>query len=112
MVMRGLCINQRGFDRVVRRRFNAATPMELRAMRELQTLNPTPDRASDAQILFVALHSSSLVLLPMTIFSYRAQQGALVSSLLGNLTLFSLATGFSARVSRRRAVVPATNGCD
>ncbi len=55
---------------------NAATPMGLRAMRELQTLNPTPDRASDAQILFVVLHSSSLVLLPVTIFSYRAQQGA------------------------------------
>jgi spore maturation protein SpmA/spore maturation protein SpmB len=55
---------------------NAATPMGLRAMRELQTLNPTPERASDAQILFVVLHSSSLVLLPVTIFSYRAQQGA------------------------------------
>jgi len=55
---------------------NAATPMGLRAMRELQTLNPQPDRASDAQILFVVLHSSSLVLLPVTIFSYRAQQGA------------------------------------
>ncbi len=55
---------------------NAATPMGLRAMRELQTLNPQPERASDAQILFVVLHSSSLVLLPVTIFSYRAQQGA------------------------------------
>jgi spore maturation protein SpmA/spore maturation protein SpmB len=55
---------------------NAATPMGLRAMRELQTLNLQPDRASDAQILFVVLHSSSLVLLPVTIFSYRAQQGA------------------------------------
>ena len=55
---------------------NAATPMGLRAMRELQTLNPTPERASNAQILFVVLHSSSLVLLPVTIFSYRAQQGA------------------------------------
>jgi spore maturation protein SpmA/spore maturation protein SpmB len=55
---------------------NAATPMGLRAMRELQTLNPDAERASDAQILFVVLHSSSLVLLPVTIFSYRAQQGA------------------------------------
>ncbi len=55
---------------------NAATPMGLRAMRELQTLNPQPDRASNAQILFVVLHSSSLVLLPVTIFAYRAQQGA------------------------------------
>ncbi len=55
---------------------NAATPMGLRAMRELQTLNPTPERASNAQILFVVLHSSSLVLLPVTIFAYRAQQGS------------------------------------
>ena len=55
---------------------NAATPMGLRAMRELQTLNPKPDTASNAQILFLVLHSSSLVLLPVTIFMYRAQQGA------------------------------------
>ena len=55
---------------------NAATPIGLRAMRELQTLNPRTDTASDAQILFVVLHASSLVLLPVTIFMYRAQQGA------------------------------------
>jgi spore maturation protein SpmA len=55
---------------------NAATPMGLRAMRELQSLNPTPAIASNAQILFLVLHSSSLVLLPVTIFMYRAQQGA------------------------------------
>jgi len=55
---------------------NAATPMGLRAMRELQALNPQPTTASNAQILFLVLHSSSLVLLPVTIFMYRAQQGA------------------------------------
>jgi spore maturation protein SpmA len=55
---------------------NAATPMGLRAMRELQTLNPDPATATNAQILFLVLHSSSLVLLPVTIFMYRAQQGA------------------------------------
>jgi len=55
---------------------NAATPMGLRAMRELQSLNPDPTTASNAQILFLVLHSSSLVLLPVTIFMYRAQQGA------------------------------------
>jgi spore maturation protein SpmA len=55
---------------------NAATPIGLRAMRELQTLNPSADTASNAQILFLVLHSSSLVLLPVTIFMYRAQQGA------------------------------------
>jgi spore maturation protein SpmA/spore maturation protein SpmB len=55
---------------------NAATPMGLKAMRELQTLNPTPDTASDAQILFLVLNASSVTLLPVTIFTYRAQLGA------------------------------------
>ncbi|MEI2416824.1 nucleoside recognition domain-containing protein [Orrella sp. JC864] len=55
---------------------NAATPIGLRAMRELQTLNPRPDTATNAQILFLALNASSLTLLPVTIFMYRAQQGA------------------------------------
>jgi spore maturation protein SpmA len=55
---------------------NAATPMGLRAMRELQTLNPRPDTATNAQILFLVLNASSLTLLPVTIFMYRLQQGA------------------------------------
>lgn len=55
---------------------NAATPIGLRAMRELQSLNPTPNTASNAQILFLVLNTSSLTLLPVTIFMYRAQQGA------------------------------------
>ncbi|MFN3398389.1 MAG: nucleoside recognition domain-containing protein, partial [Sulfurimicrobium sp.] len=55
---------------------NAATPMGLKAMRELQTLNPTPGTASDAQILFLVLNASSVTLLPVTIFTYRAQLGA------------------------------------
>ncbi|MGB6102263.1 MAG: nucleoside recognition domain-containing protein [Pusillimonas sp.] len=55
---------------------NAATPIGLRAMKALQTLNPSPDSASNAQILFLVLNASSLTLLPVTIFMYRAQQGA------------------------------------
>ncbi len=55
---------------------NAATPIGLKAMRELQTLNPSSERASNAQILFLVLNASSLTLLPVTIFMYRAQQGA------------------------------------
>ncbi len=55
---------------------NAATPIGLKAMRELQTLNPQPDTASNAQILFLVLNASSLTLLPVSIFMYRAQQGA------------------------------------
>ena len=55
---------------------NAATPIGLRAMRELQTLNPSADTASNAQILFLVLNASSLTLLPVGIFMYRVQQGA------------------------------------
>ena len=55
---------------------NAATPIGLRAMRELQALNPKPDTASNAQILFLVLNASSLTLLPVTLFMFRAQQGA------------------------------------
>lgn len=55
---------------------NAATPIGLRAMHSLQTLNTDPKSASNAQILFLVLNSSSLTLLPVTIFMYRAQQGA------------------------------------
>ena len=55
---------------------NAATPIGLKAMRELQSLNPNPVVASDAQIMFLVLNASSLTLLPVSIFMYRAQQGA------------------------------------
>ncbi|HWT71735.1 MAG TPA: nucleoside recognition domain-containing protein [Oxalicibacterium sp.] len=55
---------------------NAATPIGLKAMRALQELNPRPDTASNAQILFLVMNASSLTLLPVSIFMYRAQQGA------------------------------------
>lgn len=55
---------------------NAATPIGIKAMHSLQSLNPSKDTASNAQILFLVLNTSSLTLLPVTIFMYRAQQGA------------------------------------
>ena len=55
---------------------NAATPIGLKAMRSLQEINPSATAASNAQILFLVLNASSLTLLPVTIFMYRAQQGA------------------------------------
>ncbi|SDO61887.1 nucleoside recognition domain-containing protein [Pseudomonas jinjuensis] len=55
---------------------NAATPIGLKAMKALQELNPSQIAASNAQILFLVLNASSLTLLPVTIFMYRAQQGA------------------------------------
>lgn len=55
---------------------NAATPLGLRAMRDLQAVNPIKDSASNAQILFLVLNTSSVTLLPITVFLFRAQQGA------------------------------------
>jgi spore maturation protein SpmA len=56
---------------------NAATPIGLKAMKDLQSLNTrTPDTATNAQILFLVLNTSSVTLLPVTVFLYRAQQGA------------------------------------
>jgi spore maturation protein SpmA len=55
---------------------NAATPLGLKAMQDLQELNPKKDTASNAQILFLVLNTSSVTLLPVTIFLFRAQQGS------------------------------------
>jgi spore maturation protein SpmA len=55
---------------------NAATPIGLRAMKALQELNPSNISASNAQVLFMVMNASSFVLLPVSIFMYRTQQGA------------------------------------
>lgn len=55
---------------------NAATPMGLKAMKDLQSLNPSAGIASNAQILFLVLNTSAVTLIPVTLFLYRAQQGA------------------------------------
>ncbi len=55
---------------------NAATPLGLKAMEELQTINPSKDTASDAQILFLLLNASGLTIVPISIMAYRAQLGA------------------------------------
>jgi spore maturation protein SpmA len=55
---------------------NAATPLGLKAMNELQTLNPEKDTATNAQIMFLVLNTSGLTLIPISIMVYRAQLGA------------------------------------
>jgi len=55
---------------------NAATPLGIKAMKELQSLNPHPEIASNAQILFLVINTSSVTLLPVSILTYRAQLGA------------------------------------
>ncbi|WP_305907428.1 nucleoside recognition domain-containing protein [Methylomarinum sp. Ch1-1] len=55
---------------------NAATPLGIKAMQEMQSLNTKPDTASNAQILFLVINTSAVTLFPVTIFTYRAQMGA------------------------------------
>lgn len=55
---------------------NAATPFGLKAMESLQTLNPNKDEATDAQIMFLVLHTSGLTLIPLAIMAQRAILGA------------------------------------
>lgn len=55
---------------------NAATPMGLKAMSELQTLNPKKEVATNAQIMFLVLNTSGLTIIPVTIMAYRQQCGA------------------------------------
>ncbi|HEY5799250.1 MAG TPA: nucleoside recognition domain-containing protein [Burkholderiaceae bacterium] len=55
---------------------NAATPFGLKAMESLQSLNPDKDTASNAQIMFLVLHTSGLTLIPLSIMAQRAVLGA------------------------------------
>jgi spore maturation protein SpmA len=64
-----LAANMLGLD-------NAATPFGLQAMKDLQSLNPQKDTATNAQILFVVLNSSAVTLIPISILMYRAQLGS------------------------------------
>jgi spore maturation protein SpmA len=65
MIM-NLSANMLGLD-------NAATPLGLKAMQELQQLNPEPETASNAQIMFLVINTSSVTLIPVTIFTYLYQ---------------------------------------
>jgi spore maturation protein SpmA len=55
---------------------NAATPLGLKAMQELQELNPEKEAATNAQIMFLVLNTSGLTVIPISIMVYRAQAGA------------------------------------
>lgn len=56
---------------------NAATPLGLKAMKELQELNPQKDTASNPMIMFLVINTSGLIIIPISIMVYRSQMGAL-----------------------------------
>ena len=68
-MMMNISANMLGLD-------NAATPAGLKAMKELQTLNPNPDVATNAQIMFMVLNASGLTIIPVSILAMRAANGS------------------------------------
>ncbi len=68
-ILMNLSANMLGLD-------NAATPFGLKAMQELQDINPKKEEASNPMIMFLVLNASGLTLIPVTIMVYRAQLGA------------------------------------
>lgn len=68
-IMMNFAANMLGLD-------NAATPMGLKAMQQMQQLNPQKEAASNAQIMFLVLNTSGLTIVPVSIMVYRAQLGA------------------------------------
>jgi spore maturation protein SpmA len=68
-IMMNIAANMLGLD-------NAATPLGLKAMTQLQELNKDKDTASNAMIMFLVLNASGLTIIPISIMVYRAQAGA------------------------------------
>ena len=68
-IFMNLSANMLGLD-------NAATPMGLKAMKELQELNPKKDTATNPMVMFLVLNTSGLILIPVSIMMYRSQMGA------------------------------------
>lgn len=56
---------------------NAATPLGLKAMKELQSINPDKNSASNAMIMFLTINTAGLTIIPVSIFAFRTQAGAL-----------------------------------
>lgn len=109
-VLMNLSANILGLD-------NAATPLGLKAMQELQTLNPHKDTASNSMAMFMAINTSSITLIPFTIIGYRALKGSENPSepLIGIILVTTLSTIVAIVAARllsklpRYALPPAPN---
>lgn len=91
---------------------NAATPLGLKAMKELQQLNPDPTRASDAMCTLLAINTASLTLIPATVIAIRLQYGSanpteivgatILATFLGTTVAVTLDRLFRAHDRRKR----------
>ncbi len=99
---------------------NAATPFGVKAMQELETLNPRPGTATDAQALFCAINTASVQLIPATVIALRVAAGSRAPGEIIGATIFASLCGATAavvtakllaRLSPRRSP-PASGGAD
>ncbi|MFT5874099.1 MAG: spore maturation protein A [Clostridium sp.] len=84
---------------------NAATPFGLKAMKDLQTLNKTKDIATDAMVMFIAINTSSVTLIPTIVLALRSSAGStnptqivgpvILATLISTITAITFATLFS-----------------
>ena len=86
-ILMNLAANMLGLD-------NAATPMGLKAMTELQTLNPVKDTATNSMAMFLAINNSSVTIIPITIIGFRALTGSTnpAEPLAGTLIVTTIST--------------------
>lgn len=92
MIM-NLAANMLGLD-------NAATPLGLKAMRDLQTLNADKDTATDSMIMFMAINTSSITLIPFGVMAWRASMGSINPQIiLGPATLATLCSTIGAIIT-------------
>jgi spore maturation protein A len=94
-ILMNLSANMLGLD-------NAATPMGLKAMTDLQTLNPVKDTATNSMAMFLAINNSSVTIIPITIIGFRALTGSRnpTEPLAGTLIVTSISTISAVLIAR------------
>ena len=83
---------------------NAATPLGLKAMEELQTLNPQKDTATNSMIMFLALNTASITLIPTTIIAVRVQAGSINPTEIIGTTIFASACATVAAILATKTI--------
>jgi spore maturation protein A len=94
-ILMNLSANMLGLD-------NAATPLGLKAMRELQTLNRVEDTATNSMAMFLAINTSSITIIPFTLIGYRVAAGSkdATSPIAGILVATLISTMFAVLITR------------
>src|SRR5688500_3860254 len=85
---------------------NAATPLGIKAMEELQALNPRPDTATNSMVMFMAINTASVQVVPATMIALLAAAGSLAPTAIIGSTLVATAVGTAAAVAVTRLLQP------